>query len=242
MSDGRLLIVKTGSTVPGVLARRGDFEHWIARAIGNVPLGVEVASVYAGDALPVASDFAGVIVTGSPAMVTAREAWSEATAAWLPSVVQARVPLLGICYGHQLLAHALGGKVGANPRGREIGTVEVDFRSSTDPLLGNLDGRISFHATHVESALELPAGARLLASNRLEPHHAFALGDRTWGVQFHPEFDADVMRGYLVERREQLEAEGLDVDRLRRATRECPEGPSLLERFAQIAHGAHALG
>ena len=58
-------------------------------------------------------------------MVSEREPWSERAAEWLREVAQRGIPLLGICYGHQLLAHALGGRVGANPQGREIGTVEV---------------------------------------------------------------------------------------------------------------------
>ena len=60
----------------------------------------------------------------------------------------------------------------------------------------------------------LPPGARLLASSRGDPHQAFAVGDHAWGVQFHPEFDADVVRAYLEARRDAVRAEGLDPDAL----------------------------
>ena len=234
-----VLIVKAGTTVAGVRARRGDFEDWIAAGLGeDVP--VRVAAVFEGAPLPATAEVAAVVVTGSSAMVSAREAWSEAAAAWLARAVAARLPVLGICYGHQLLAHALGGRVGANPRGREIGSVDVHFDAAGDALLGAFGPRECFQATHVESVLRLPPGARCLAANRAEPHHAFALRDRVWGAQFHPEFDADVMRGYLDERRDVLAGEGIDAARLIAATRETPSGPRLLRRFARLVAGEFA--
>jgi GMP synthase (glutamine-hydrolysing) len=82
--------------------------------------------------------------------------------------------------------------------------------------------------------LELPRGARLLASSRRDPHQAFAWGERAWGVQFHPEFDADVVRAYLAARREAIRDEGLDADALLRAASDSPHGAALLGRFAEL--------
>ena len=88
-------------------------------------------------------------------------------AAWLAGAVEAGTPVLGICYGHQLLAHGLGGRVGANPRGREIGSVDERLHAAAreDALFGAFPERLVVQATHVESALELPGGARLLGSS-----------------------------------------------------------------------------
>jgi GMP synthase (glutamine-hydrolysing) len=181
-----------------------------------------------------------VVVTGSAAMVTDGEAWSEAVAVWLGVAVEARTPLLGICFGHQLLAHALGGRVGRNPRGREIGSVDVTFRAQPDPLLDILPVRARLQTTHVESVVELPPGVRSLAWSALDPHHAFRVGEWAWGVQFHPEFDADVSRRYLRARRAQLLAEGLDPDALLAACGDAPHGTALLGRFAQLVRARHA--
>jgi GMP synthase (glutamine-hydrolysing) len=232
----RVLVIKTGSTLPGIRARRGDFEAWITRGMGLELAQVEIADVAAGAELPPASRPAGVVVTGSSAMVSEREPWSERTAAWLAQAVAAGTPVLGICYGHQLLAHALGGRVGRNPRGREIGTVSLRLAAEArqDALLGALPPATIAHTTHVESVLELPAGVRPLAESELDPHQAFAAGPRAWGVQFHPEFDADVMRGYLEGRREALVREGLDPDALLSRVREAPEAASLLRRFVAL--------
>jgi GMP synthase (glutamine-hydrolysing) len=231
-----VLVVKTGSALPETRARRGDFHEWIADAMGCGLQALHVVSVFADEPLPDPAAFSGVVVTGSPAMVSAGEAWSLRTAAWLTAAVARETAVLGICYGHQLLAQALGGSVGPNPRGRQIGTVEVEIlpQASSDPLFGALPARILAHTTHLESVLELPRGARLLAANELDPHQAFGVGACAWGVQFHPEFDADVMRGYLEERRGVLEQEGHDPEALLSATRECPDGTEILRRFAEL--------
>lgn len=231
-----ILVVKTGSALPGVLARHGDFEDWFREIFGaQVPL--RVVRVFEGESLPLPEEAAAILVTGSAAMVTAREAWSEAAAAWLAdAVLRDAAPVLGICYGHQLLAHGLGGKVGVNPRGREMGTMEIEFlQDGPDPLLGSLVGATPFQTSHLESVLELPPGARRLGQSRLDPNHVFRVGERAWGIQFHPEFDAPIMRSYVDERAEGLQAEGIDPGAIQRAVRPTPGGPALLRLFAQIA-------
>jgi GMP synthase (glutamine-hydrolysing) len=232
----RVVVLKTGSTLPELRARRGDYEDWIAAGLGLPSECIDVVSVHEGASLPPPGAPSGVVVTGSAAFVSQREPWSERAGGWLCEAVTAGTPVLGICYGHQLLAHALGGRVGRNPRGREIGTVEVEVLPAArrDPLFAELGSPLPMQATHLESVLELPPGARWLAASRGDPHQAFAVGPRAWGVQFHPEFDADVIRAYLAARREAVRAEGLDPDALERAVRDSPAGSVLLRRFADL--------
>jgi GMP synthase (glutamine-hydrolysing) len=227
--------VKTGGARPE-LALEGDFEGWIAVGMGLAPDAVDVVAVDAGEALPPPGAPSGIVVTGSSALVSEREPWSERTAEWLARAVEADVPILGICYGHQLLAHALGGAVGANPRGREICTVQVRVLAAgrTDPLLGTLGDEAPAHATHVESVLALPPGAVRLAESDLDPVQAARFGARAWGVQFHPEFDVDAIRAYLASRSEAMRAEGLDPEQGLARVRETPAGPRLLRRFAEL--------
>jgi GMP synthase (glutamine-hydrolysing) len=169
-------------------------------------------------------------------MVTEGEDWSRRVAGWIGDAVAADTPLLGICYGHQLLAQALGGEVGWNPRGREFGTVEVILHAEArvDPLFGHLPPRIPVHTCHAQSVLRLPPGAVCLASNAHDPHHAFVLGKTAWGVQFHPEFDVLAARAYIVECADLLRAEGIVPEQLLRSTRETSESEGLLERFGRM--------
>lgn len=231
------VIVKTGSTLPALRERRGDYEDWIAAGMGVALERFRVVPVYEGEPLPPSEQVPAVVVTGSAAYVSDREPWSERSAAWLREIVGRGTPVLGICYGHQLLAHALGGAVGRNPRGREMGTVAIDLLAPAreDALLGAFDAPLCMQATHVESVLRLPQGARRLGENAADPHHAFAFGERAWGIQFHPEFDDGVMRAYLQERRQILRDEGIDPEPLERGVAASPQGPVLLRRFADLA-------
>ncbi|RKR67026.1 GMP synthase (glutamine-hydrolysing) [Acidovorax sp. 94] len=239
-----LWIIKTGDTLPAQRARYGDFEDWIAGGLNQAPASTQLAlqtlDARTATAWPEPGQIAGVVVTGSPAMVTDREPWSERTAAWLASVVAARVPVLGICYGHQLLAHALGGEVARHPAGLEIGTVAVQRLAGAegDTLLGHLPARFGAQVVHEQTVQRLPPGAVALAANAHEPHHAFRVGPCAWGVQFHPEFSDAVMRDYVACFAPALQRAGMDVAALEQGVQATPESASLLARFAQLAAAA----
>jgi len=234
-----ILIVKLGATFPDLAERRGDFEDWVHDGLDAGPDRTALVDPVAGQALPDPRDFAGIIVTGSHAMVTDRADWSERTAGWLRDVVEAEVPLLAICYGHQLLAHAAGGTVGDNPAGREFGTVTVRFDEAarTDPLFSTLPERFDVQVSHTQSVLSLPPGAELLASSAREPHQAYRLGRCAWGVQFHPEFDAEITRAYIHRCASDLRSEGQDPDKLATGVREAPHATAVLGNFGRLARG-----
>lgn len=230
------LILETGQPVQP-MRRHGSFAHWIRVASGLGRDEAVTVDVQRDGVPPRRDGFAGVLVTGSGAMVTDRHEWSERSADWLRDAAHAGLPVFGICYGHQLLAHALGGEVGDNPGGREMGTVCVDLRPAAqdDPLFVGLSPRIGAQATHQQSVLRTPPGATVLAGNDHDPHHAFRWGQAVWGVQFHPEFSAGHMRGYIRARAGALVAEGTDPRALEQAVRAAPQARRLLRRFVRHA-------
>ncbi len=191
------------------------------------------------DALPALGAISGIIVTGSAASVTERAPWMLETGEFLARAVRGGKPLLGICFGHQLLGQALGGRVDKNPRGREIGTTALEVLED-DPLFSE-ERPFLANQTHVDSVQELPPGARVLARTPLDDHSAVRYGERAWGVQFHPEFDADVMRGYVGARSNLLRREGLDPEELssRAADAESTAG-EILRRFVRLVADASA--
>ena len=192
--------------------------------------------VFRQQPLPAADKLAGIVVTGSPAMVSAREDWSERTAQWLRHAVQTGVPVLGVCYGHQLLAHALGGRVGPNPRGRQIGTVTAQLIDiyGDDPLLGQLPRTFFAQTSHSEVVLELPPGASCLATSPLDDNFVIRFAENVWGVQFHPEFSGLVMSEYIRYRVEALCEEGLNPEQLLDNTTDTEEARTVLSKFAAL--------
>jgi len=230
------LMIETGRPVPS-LRRYGGFGHWIRVAAGLGGRQVHHCHVHDGEALPDVRRYAGVLVTGSGAMVTERLDWSERSADWLRDAAEAGHPLFGICYGHQLIAHALGGRVDYNPRGREMGTVPVSLLPDAvdDPLFDGLGGGFAAHATHLQTVLAPPPEATVLARSDLDDCQAFRWGDAAWGVQFHPEFSTGIMRGYLRARSEALAKEGRCHRSLQDQVRPAPLARRVLRRFIHVA-------
>ncbi len=231
-----LLIIKTGEKLPSLAGIPGDYEEWIAAGMGLGTGDWQVIAPYRGETLPPPQEVCGAVITGSGAMVTDGDAWIKDSAIWLREAHGLGLPLLGICFGHQLLAHALGGRVDYNPAGVEVGTVEVSLNDNGkgDPLLGTLPRTFPAQLTHSQSVVALPPQAQLLAASAMERHQAFRCGEQCWGIQFHPEFDEAIIAHFIDYYREQLQQQGRDAAPLLQGLRPTPESHALLARFASL--------
>lgn len=229
----RLLIVKTGDTFPEVAEHYGDFEALFQEALARDGFEAEVFDAR-HEPLPDLNRIDGLYITGSHAMVSDAEPWSEALKPWLVAARERNLAMLGVCYGHQLMAAAFGGVSDYHPAGRESGTHEVTLTESghEDPLLGTLPTHFPAQLTHAQSVLKAPSGSVVLARNAHDAHQALRYGPRQWSVQFHPEFTPDTMRAYLARQVDKLRAQGQDANRLMRRVAPTPEASSLLVRFA----------
>jgi GMP synthase (glutamine-hydrolysing) len=131
-----------------------------------------------------------------------------------------------------MLAQALGGEVRKNPRGREIGTVRIE-QLAGDILFDGIPPSFEANATHVDTVTALPHGAVGLARSSLDDHHAIRFSKVVYGVQFHPEIDAEVMRAYIDARREILAQEGIVPDVVAGAITEAELGRRTLRNFVR---------
>lgn len=235
----KLYIIKVGTTFSDTRYEYGDFDLWTLRGLGGGNTLIRVIDAEHGDPLPDAGKCLGVIVTGSHAMVTENLEWSVKVAHWIPSLMKKDVPFLGICYGHQLLADALGGKVGYHPGGTEIGTVDINLLpgSTDDPLFLSLPPVFAAHVSHSQTVEVLPEGAVHLAMNTFEPNHAYRVGRCAWGVQFHPEYTADIMRSYIINEKNKLLDEGINIRGILDSVRETPVATTILSSFNKIVMG-----
>jgi len=131
--------------------------------------------------------FDAVVITGSRSSVYWDEAWIEPLVDYVAAAHDRGLPILGVCYGHQVLAAALDGRV------ESMGEYELGYREVTrvgdDELLDGVPETFTAFMSHSDAVTELPTGAELLAENDYGIH-AFRRG-RAWGVQFHPEYDRE---------------------------------------------------
>jgi GMP synthase (glutamine-hydrolysing) len=192
---GPLILFQTGPADPEVGLRHGDYGRQFAEALDLPDLQVHDATSDAP--LPHPSEMAGVVITGSAAMVTDRLPWSERLAEWLRAAVPHGVPVFGVCYGHQLLAHAFGGTVDWNPDGPHLAADAVtwDPIAGHDPVMAKL-APVQFY-DHSQQVTRLPEGAVVLATTPGVSAAAFRLGPSAWGVQFHPEWSPAIYRDVL---------------------------------------------
>jgi GMP synthase (glutamine-hydrolysing) len=235
------LILETGQPL-AALQRMGRFDRWIRVAAGLSQQITRTCRVQVGDALPSkAREYSGVLITGSGAMVTDKADWSERSADWLREAIVQGMPIFGICYGHQLIAHALGGEVAYNPRGREMGTLPIRLtdHAQSDALFSGLPPQFLAHTTHMQTVLRAPKDAVVLAKSDQDDCQAFRYGSNVWGVQFHPEFSAEHMRGYIHHRREALHKENKHAKQMHRAVNPAPHARKVLQQFVRHAQRHH---
>jgi GMP synthase (glutamine-hydrolysing) len=205
-----VLLVKTGDVAVAVRRAAGDYDRWFLRALGTAGRRFRVVQAHRGEPLPAPSPALGaVIVTGSPSSVREAAPWMCRTAAWLREVAAAGAPVLGVCFGHQLLAEAFGARVVRSPRGREIGTIACTLTEAgrADPLFAGVPGTFAAQATHEDEVVDSPPELELLASSAGSRVQAFRIGPRVRAVQFHPELDGATMRALVEARLPALEEE-----------------------------------
>ena len=159
-----------------------QYAHLIARRVRECEVYSEIvpASITAGEVA--IRHPAGVILSGGPASVHA-----DGAPRLDPGIYGLGVPVLGICYGAQLIAEQLGGSVGRNERG-EYGRADMTVAHDGGALLSDLPESQPVWMSHFDAIVDPPPGAAVTASTAASPVAAFEDPDRgLYGVQFHPE-------------------------------------------------------
>ncbi len=205
----KLLFYKLAKNDPDIIHRFGFYETWFERVLGPDRLHVYEAHRPTGevDPRPDPRGFDGLVISGSPSSLCRREDWMDEAAGMVRRAAEAGVPVLGVCFGHQLIAHAWGSAVTENPRGWEIGTCQVTLTDAgaRDPLFDGLPRALTVNETHQDHVADLRPEIVRLAGNDQTPTQAIAIGEHVRGVQFHPEVNGQIVRAYIEKRRHILE-------------------------------------
>lgn len=237
----KFLIIQTGDPVPLAAPNGETFADWFIADMQVSPDTVDVVNVHKGEPLPNSNQaieiYAGILITGSKAMVTEGDDWVLRTQAWLRQTMDHKIPLLGVCFGHQLLADMLGGKVGYNPKGRRMGLSRctLSAEAATDPLFQILpQPEFDVLVSHSQTVISPPPMSMVFGHTEADANHLFRYQDYIWGVQYHPEWNAAITAGYIKQRRDDLVAEGLHPETLLKELVDCPAAKKVLSRFATI--------
>ena len=192
-----LALIQLEVPPPQVVAQIGEQPRWFIDALALQPDEYVVIRPHRGEELPAYQQISGAILSGSWAMVTDHADWSERSAAWIRGALEAELPLLGVCYGHQLMAYALGGKVGDNPQGWERGLKSLTRSAQQDALLAPLPAEFQAWLSHRQSVLTPPQNSQVLATSAQDGCQILRYSPQALSVQFHPEFTREIMSACL---------------------------------------------
>ncbi len=141
------------------------------------------------------------LVTGSPKGVYDPYEWIADLSDFIRDAFKAGKKLVGICFGHQILAHSLGGYSATSEKGWGLGLKTFDIYEKKAWMTGDLANG-SLHFVHQDQVMQLPPGAELLGGNEFCPNLFFTINDQVLGIQGHPEFTAEIMHEIIDARRE----------------------------------------
>ena len=186
----KITIIEAGLISREVRARHGSFPQMFERMIRAADASASFATVRLadGEGLPDPVSMEAILITGSSAGVYDDLDWIPPLERFVRAAYEARVPMVGICFGHQLIAQALGGTVRKSDKGWGIGRHVYDVV----PDNGVIDGeKIAIACSHQDQVIEPPAGATTILHSTFTPHAGILYeSGAVLSVQPHPEFTA----------------------------------------------------
>jgi GMP synthase (glutamine-hydrolysing) len=219
-----------------------SYDELIIAGMGLPKSDFVVFDIPDGDELPGDFDYKGLVISGSSLMLTNEIEWLDKVSNWILKAVNKNIPIFGICFGHQILTYALGGKVDYNPKGIEVGTKTVNLQpeAKNDKLFCIFDKELSAQTSHVQTVSALPKGAVSFATSEMEEHHIIRFADNIWGVQYHPEFDEKIIRMIIGGKARRYPGK-VNAEKLLKEARGTNDGNRILKRFGEIINNKQRL-
>lgn len=183
----RIGILQTGYVVEALKATDGDYPDMFERLLAGHGFTFRIYRVVDMDFPQDIHDCDGWLITGSRHGVYEDHPFIPPLEDFIRKVVAARVPLVGICFGHQIIAQAMGGRVEKWRGGWAVGAQDYDFGGD----------KVTLNAWHQDQVTELPPGSTVVGQNAFCDNAALLYGDTAFTVQAHPEFEDRFIKGML---------------------------------------------
>ena len=169
---------------------REDEGCWFVKRYGHLDgFNISTCNICLGETLPLASEVDGLVLAGSYNSVYDHTDWQRQIRAWLPIMREHKIPILGVCGSHQLIAHSQGADVERLEAGPFAGTFPVQLTGAgkISPVMRGIEDEDCFHYANGEHVVNIPRGSTLLGSSSRVPVAALDFGDHCYTTQFHPE-------------------------------------------------------
>ncbi len=203
-----VVIVSCGPGLPEIVRQYGHSSDWIPSIINNDNINFIIKEAYNNDfKIDVNPD--AVILTGSKYSVYNNSPWINKLKKFVKKLIDGNNYILGICFGHQILAHCLGAEVKKNSLGWELGSYKIKLsdKGLENKLFKGFSSEEIVYESHQDTVLNLPPEVDILAYTE-KSNQSFSYNDKIYGVQFHPEFSKEVTRKLMDLRI----AKGISVD------------------------------
>ncbi|WP_415920018.1 type 1 glutamine amidotransferase [Tateyamaria sp. SN6-1] len=176
-------ILQTGHAPDEVLGHLGDYDAMFARLLGGHGFDFETFNVVDMAFPPGPEACDGWLVTGSKHGAYEDHAWIPPLEELIRAIYATGRPMIGVCFGHQIIAKAMGGRVEKFEGGWAVGRQDYTYKGAP----------VAINAWHQDQVTQVPDGAEVIASNAFCANAALVYGNRIWTIQPHPEFGADMV-------------------------------------------------
>lgn len=179
-----------------------DYGHMVAELLqaGGKELRFTAYAVRNGEFPQALDDHDAYLITGSRFSAYDDLPWIHRLADVIRELHARRTPLIGICFGHQLIAQALGGRVERARAGWGVGVLEARVEAPA-PWMAAAGPAVALIASHQDQVTQLPAGAECIAGSDFCPIAMYHIGDHVFALQSHPEFSREYSRALMKARR-----------------------------------------